>query len=299
MLQPAGTGRLPEWFKIRISASDGYKNLKSLVKQENLHTVCQEAGCPNIHECWGTHRTAAFMILGDTCTRRCRFCDVKTGKPQEVDALEPYRIAKSVQKMRLDHAFVTMVNRDDLSDGGAGILADTVLAIRRLVPDCAVEVLSSDLMGNEESIRVLVASRPDIVGHNIETVRRLTPSVRSRSEYDRSLLFLRLAKQIDSSTATKSSLMLGLGETEDEVLACLDDLRRQDVDMINIGQYLQPSRTNIPVKRYWNPEEFEALKQQALARGFTHCESGPLVRSSYHAGEQFNSYRSKGEANAD
>lgn len=279
--------RKPDWFKIRLNPNRNFKDLRSLVNERKLHTVCQEASCPNIHECWGTHKTAAFMVLGDVCTRRCRFCDVKTGRPGEVDTFEPFRVARSVKNMKLDHAFITMVNRDDLEDGGAGILAQTVEAIHQTVPGCSVEVLSSDLMGDESNIRILVESRPEIVGHNIETVRRLTPKIRSRSEYERSLQFLSIAKKIDKKRITKSSMMLGLGETRDEVIEAMDDLRSNDVDMLNIGQYLQPSRVNIPVVRYWHPDEFEDLREQALARGFVHCESGPLVRSSYHAGEQF------------
>ena len=284
---PQKTERKPDWFKIRLNPNKNFKDLKNLVQEGKLHTVCQEASCPNIHECWGTHSTAAFMILGDVCTRRCRFCDVSTGRPAEVDTFEPYRVAGSVKKMNLKHAFITMVNRDDLEDGGAGILAETVNAIHRAVEGCSVEVLSSDLMGKETSIKVLVESKPEIVGHNIETVRRLTPKIRSRSEYERSLAFLRIAKELDEERITKSSMMLGLGETRDEILESMDDLRKNNVDMLNIGQYLQPSRTNIPVTRYWHPDEFADLRDQALARGFIHCESGPLVRSSYHAGEQF------------
>jgi lipoic acid synthetase len=282
--------RKPEWFKIRLNTNENYKYLKRQVKSQGLHTVCEEASCPNIHECWGTHRTAAFMILGDVCTRSCRFCDVKTGKPPEVDWLEPRRVALSVREMDLRHAFITMVNRDDLEDGGALVLANTVRAIRELVPACSVEVLASDLMGKESSIRTLLESKPDIVGHNIETVRRLTPRIRSRSDYERSLTFLRLAKELDPDTVTKSSMMLGLGETVDEVQEAMDDLRANDVDVLNIGQYLQPSKTNVPVTRYWHPDEFAALREAALQKGFIHCESGPLVRSSYHAGEQYESF---------
>lgn len=277
----------PDWLKIRINTSENYRDLKALVREGQLHTVCEEASCPNIHECWGTHRTAAFMILGDICTRRCRFCDVQTGPPLSVDTLEPYRVAQSVKKMGLSHAFITMVNRDDLEDGGASVLADTVLAIRRLTPSCSVEVLSSDLMGKPAAIKTVIDGHPDITGHNLETVRRLTPLVRSRSSYDRSLLFLKIAKDLDPRGLTKSSLMLGLGESKDEVIESLQDLRRNRVDIVNIGQYLQPSSTNLPVSRYWSPDEFADLRAEALALGFLHCESGPLVRSSYHAGEQF------------
>lgn len=277
----------PDWFKVRVSASPSYKGLKQLVREQKLHTVCEEAGCPNIHECWGRYGTAAFMILGDVCTRRCRFCDVATGRPQGADPLEPRRVAESVKRMGLTHAFITMVNRDDLADGGAEVLANTVLAIKNLVPGCSVEVLSSDLMGDRESIRTVIEAKPDIVGHNIETVRRITPLIRSRSTYDRSLAFLRTAKELDPAAITKSSIMLGLGETREEVLEAMDDLRAIGVDMINIGQYLQPSKVHAPVQRYWSPKEFVELKLAAMAKGFTHCESGPLVRSSYHAGEQF------------
>lgn len=283
--------RKPEWFKIRLNTNENYKGLKHLVNEQKLHTICEEGRCPNIHECWGKHRTAAFMILGDTCTRRCRFCDVKTGKPDAVDPLEPRRVAESVRKMGLKHAFVTMVNRDDLRDGGAGVLANTVRAIKVLVPDCSVEVLSSDLMGDYDSIKTLVDSRPEITGHNIETVRRLTPIIRSRSKYERSLRFLGVAKEINPDGITKSSIMLGLGETKEEVLEAMDDLRAVGVDMINIGQYLQPSKTHAPVVRYWHPKEFLELRMAAIDKGFVHCESGPLVRSSYHANEQFDSFK--------
>jgi len=283
--------RKPEWFKIRLNTNESYKGLKSLVREQALHTVCEEASCPNIHECWGKHRTAAFMILGDTCTRRCRFCDVKTGMPQAVDPLEPRRVAESVRRMGLRHAFVTMVNRDDLPDGGARILANTVLAITALNPECSVEVLSSDLLGRRESIELLVDSHPTITGHNIETVRRLTPLIRSRSRYERSIAFLATAKELNPGGITKSSMMLGLGETFDEVLEAMDDLRAAGVEMINIGQYLQPSKTHAPVVRYWHPKEFLELRRAAIDKGFTHCESGPLVRSSYHATEQFDAYK--------
>lgn len=283
--------RKPEWFKIHIAPNKKFRDLKTLVKTTNLHTVCQEASCPNIHECWGTHGTAAFMVLGDICTRHCRFCDVRTGKPEEVDCREPYRIAQSVQKMRLNHAFITMVNRDDLEDGGSTILAETVREIHKTVQECSVEVLSSDLMGKDTSIAILAESKPEIIGHNIETIRRLTPEIRSRSDYDRSLYFLRRSKEIDPGAYTKSSMILGLGETREEVLEAMDDLREAFVDMLNIGQYLQPARQNAPVLRYWHPDEFEELKEQAYNRGFIHCESGPLVRSSYHAGEQFSALK--------
>ena len=281
----------PEWLRIKLDVNRNYRDVKNLVHGSRLHTVCEEARCPNMHECWSHHRTATFMILGDTCTRRCRFCAVKTGLPGEVDILEPRRVAVSAAKMKLEHVVVTMVNRDDLPDGGASVMANTVRAIRAALPAGSIEILSSDLMGREEDIRVLSESRPDIMSHNIETVRRLTPRIRSRSEYERSLSFLRIAKRIDPSSVVKSSIMLGLGEEKEEISEAMDDLLAAGVTILNIGQYLQPSRTNIPVVRYWRPEEFEELRLIALAKGFLHCESGPLVRSSYHAGEQFENFR--------
>jgi lipoic acid synthetase len=283
--------KLPPWFRITLTPSESYNSIKELVRSEGLHTVCQEARCPNLHECWGKHGTASFMILGDTCTRRCRFCAVGTGLPGAVDMLEPMKVAASVMRMGVHHAHITMVNRDDLPDGGAGVMAATVRAIRARVPSCTVEVLTSDFMGSREAIAAVVESRPEIVSHNVETVRRLTPRVRSRSLYERSLAFLRIARELDPDSITKSSIMLGLGETRDEVCETMDDLRAAGVDMINIGQYLQPTRNNIPVQRYWTPEEFASLRETALEKGFLHCESGPLVRSTYHAGEQLNGFR--------
>jgi len=263
------------------------------VRAQELHTVCEEARCPNLHECWGTHRTASFMILGDSCTRRCRFCAVGTGLPGEVDRLEPLRVAAAVSRMGLKHAHVTMVDRDDLADGGAAMMAATVRAIRARIPDCSIEILTSDFMGSREAIRAVVESGADIVSHNVETVRRLTPLVRSRSSYDRSLEFLRVAKDLDPSGVTKSSIMLGLGETPEEVVSALDDLRAARVDMVNIGQYLQPTRNNLPVDKYWHPDEFARLKKIAIEKGFLYCEAGPLVRSSYHAGEQYEGFRER------
>jgi len=283
--------RLPPWLKIKLNTTESYTTIKNLVHSEGLHTVCEEARCPNLHECWGTHGTASFMILGDTCTRRCRFCAVGTGLPSAVDPLEPLRVAASVMRMKLTHAHVTMVNRDDIADGGASVMAATVRAIHARVPGCSVEILTSDFMGSEESIRAVVESKPDIVSHNLETVRRLTPRVRSRSLYDRSLEFLRVARRIDPAAVVKSSIMLGLGETRDEVLETLDDLREADVDIVNVGQYLQPTRNNIPVQKYWTPEEFAGIKEAAMDKGFLYCEAGPFVRSSYHAGAQYDGFR--------
>ncbi|MGA2762947.1 MAG: lipoyl synthase [Spirochaetia bacterium] len=283
--------RKPEWLKIRLNTTDNYHYLKRLMRSESLHTVCEEAHCPNLQECWGTLRTASFMILGDTCTRRCRFCAVNTGLPGEVDKLEPLRVAGAVRNMKLSHAHVTMVNRDDLPDGGASLMAATVRAIRWQTPKCSVEVLTSDFMGSEEAIRAVVESGPDIISHNVETVRRLTPRVRSRSSYDRSLEFLRISRRLAPEMVTKSSIMLGLGESFEEVEVTLGDLRSCGVDVVNIGQYLQPTKNHIPVRRYWTPEEFGKLKDIAMGEGFLYCESGPFVRSSYHADTQFKGFQ--------
>jgi lipoic acid synthetase len=238
------------------------------------------------------------MVLGDTCTRRCRFCSVKTGLPDAVDWDESRRVADSVAQMKLAHVVITMVNRDDLEDGGAELMAQTIQAIHQVAPECKVEVLSSDMMGRRESIERMLAAQPEIMSHNIETVERLTPSVRSRSDYRRSLSFLELSRAINPAIVTKSSMMLGLGETLEEVEHSLNDLRSVGVSLANLGQYLQPTPNHLPVQRYWKPEEFQQLKEIALAMGFVHVESGPMVRSSYHAGEQYESYRTK-EARTD
>ncbi|MBN2738719.1 MAG: lipoyl synthase [Spirochaetales bacterium] len=283
----------PPWLRMRLNTNENYRGLESLFKSQSVHTVCQEARCPNIHECWGKHKTASFMILGDICTRGCRFCAVKSGRPGKVDGLEPARVAEAVKAMGLSHVVITMVTRDDLSDGGVSLLADTVKNIHEKHPSCTVEVLSSDLMGQRKNIEALVQSRPEIIGHNLETVERLTPVVRSRSTYRRSLDFLKTIGELDSEAITKSALMLGLGETRDEVIQAMDDLREADVRLLNLGQYLQPSKIQRPVQKYWTPAEFQELKEIALNKGFDHCESGPLVRSSYHADEQYQVYRKK------
>jgi len=289
--EPEERRRKPEWLRISLDAGQNYTYLKHLVREQGLHTVCEEARCPNLHECWSLQRTASLMILGDTCTRRCRFCAVKTGLPGFVDLAEPLRIAEAVRRMGLSHAHITMVNRDDLEDGGAAVMAATVRSIKKRVPGCSVEVLTSDFMGRAESIKAVVDSRPDIISHNLETVERLTPLVRSRSLYHRSLWFLALAKELDARTITKSSLMLGLGENLEEILKAMDDLRACRVDILNLGQYLQPTRTRLPVQKYWHPSEFARLRTLALQKGFLHCEAGPLVRSSYHAREQLDCLR--------
>lgn len=258
------------------------------MREKNLHTVCEEARCPNIHECWAERRTATFMILGDTCTRACRFCAVKTGLPTELDLQEPERVADSVQLMNLKHVVVTAVARDDLKDGGAAVFAETVRAIRRKNPFTSIEVLPSDMGGKEENLALLMDAKPDILNHNIETVRRLTPRVRARAKYERSLEFLRRAKEMQPTIPTKSSLMVGLGETKEEIIEVMNDLRANNVDIMTIGQYLQPSKSHLKVEKYYRPEEFAELREIALTKGFSHCEAGPLVRSSYHADEQVN-----------
>ncbi|GAA0307509.1 lipoic acid synthetase [Gracilibacillus halotolerans] len=281
--------RKPEWLKIKLNTNKSYNRLKHLMRDKRLNTVCEEAKCPNIHECWSERQTATFMILGDTCTRGCRFCAVKTGLPNELDWQEPERVADSVEIMGLKHVVVTAVARDDLKDGGAAVFAETVRQIRNRVPGCTIEILPSDMKGDYESLHTLMDSGPDIFNHNIETVRRLTKKVRAIATYDRSLELLRRVKEIAPHTPTKSSLMVGLGEEKEEIIQAMDDLRANNVDIMTIGQYLQPTKKHLNVERYYHPDEFEELKEIALSKGFTHCESGPLVRSSYHADEQVNS----------
>ncbi len=259
-----------------------------MMREKKLHTVCEEAKCPNIHECWAVRRTATFMILGDTCTRACRFCAVKTGLPTELDWAEPERVADSVVQMNLKHVVITAVARDDLKDGGAAVFAETVRAIRRKSPFTSIEVLPSDMGGVYENLKTLMDAKPDILNHNIETVRRLSDRVRARAKYERSLEFLRRAKEMQPEIPTKSSLMIGLGETKEEIIETMDDLRANHVDIMTIGQYLQPSKKHLKVEKYYTPQEFAELKEIALSKGFSHCEAGPLVRSSYHADEQVN-----------
>jgi len=278
--------RKPDWLKIKLNTNKSYTSLKKLMREKGLNTVCEEAKCPNIHECWSERKTATFMILGDTCTRGCRFCAVKTGLPNELDWGEPERVADSVAIMGLKHAVVTAVARDDLKDGGAAVFAETVRAIRRKNPGCTIEILPSDMKGDYESLSMLMVSGPDIFNHNIETVRRLTKRVRARATYDRSLQLLQRVKNIAPQTPTKSSIMVGLGETKEEIIEAMDDLLAHDVDIMTIGQYLQPTTKHLFVERYYHPDEFAELKEIALEKGFRHCESGPLVRSSYHADEQ-------------
>lgn len=280
--------RKPDWLKVKINTNESFTGLKKLMREKKLNTVCEEARCPNIHECWSERKTATFMILGDTCTRGCRFCAVKTGLPNELDLGEPERVAESVEIMGLKHVVVTAVARDDLKDGGAAVFAETVRAIRRRMPGATVEILPSDMKGDYESLHTLMDSAPDIFNHNIETVRRLTKRVRARAMYDRSLQLLERVKEIAPNTPTKSSIMVGLGETKEEIIETMDDLRAHNVDIMAIGQYLQPTKKHLNVERYYHPDEFAELKEIALSKGFSHCEAGPMVRSSYHADEQVN-----------
>ncbi|MCM3161189.1 lipoyl synthase [Metabacillus sp. B2-18] len=290
--------RKPEWLKIKLNTNENYTDLKKLMREQNLHTVCEEARCPNIHECWAVRRTATFMILGAVCTRACRFCAVKTGLPTELDLAEPERVADSVALMNLKHAVVTAVARDDLKDGGAQVFAETVRAIRRKSPFTTIEVLPSDMGGVYENLKMLMDAKPDILNHNIETVRELTPRVRARAKYDRSLEFLQRAKEMQPEIPTKSSIMIGLGETKEQIIETMDDLRAHDVDIMTIGQYLQPTKKHLKVQKYYHPDEFAELREIALSKGFSHCEAGPLVRSSYHADEQVNSAAKQKQAQA-
>lgn len=277
--------RKPPWLKVRFPGGPNYIRLKSIMREESLNTVCEEAHCPNIGECWEAG-TATFMILGDTCTRACGFCAVKTGRPGALDKLEPMRVARAVQQMGLTHAVVTSVNRDDEPDGGASIFADTIRWIRRLSPETSVEVLIPDFVGNWDALATVMGAKPEILNHNTETVPRLYRRVRPKGRYERTLELLRRAKELDPGTITKTGLMVGLGETKDELFAVFADLVRAGCEVLTVGQYLRPSKKHLPLERYYEPEEFDELKREALALGFRHVESGPLVRSSYHAERQ-------------
>ena len=275
--------RLPPWFKVTMRQGQDYQDVRRIMDRLELHTICEEARCPNVWECWN-NRTATFLILGDICTRRCHYCAVTTGRPLELDREEPLRVAQAVQALSLRHAVITSVNRDELEDGGAAIFAETIRQIRRLTPICAVEVLIPDFEGNEAALALVVVEKPDILNHNIETVRRLFPSIRPQGKYDRSLTLLERAKRMGART--KSGLIVGMGETAEEVREVMRDLRAVACDMMTIGQYLQPTKQHLPVARFYHPDEFAAFKAEGLALGFSHVESGPLVRSSYHAEQQ-------------
>jgi lipoic acid synthetase len=277
--------RKPEWLKVKAPGGDNYLRLKQLMRELQLHTVCEEAHCPNIGECW-QHGTATFMILGDVCTRNCAYCAVSHGRPPAYDIEEPARVAEAIAQLALRHAVITSVDRDDLPDFGAYIFAETIRQVRQRLPGCSIEVLVPDFQGNEASIRQVVEARPDIYNHNTETVPRLYKKARPGGRYERLLEIFRIVRRLDPGLPTKTGIILGLGETNEEVLEVMRDLRAVDVDILTLGQYLRPSDGHIALDRYVTPEEFRWFREQGMAMGFRHVESGPLVRSSYHAWEQ-------------
>ena len=285
--------RRPSWLKVRIPSGENYFELKGLMRGLELHTVCESARCPNVAECW-QHRTATFMILGELCTRRCGFCAVPKGRPAgQVDWAEPERVAQAAERMGLKYIVVTSVDRDDLKDGGSTIFAKTIEALRNRIEGCKVEVLIPDFRGSDEALRTVLEARPDVLNHNIETVPRLYSVARRGSRYERSLRLLDRSREIDPAIPTKSGLMVGLGETMEELFGVLGDLAGVGVDIVTIGQYLRPSAVQLPVARFYAPEEFATLREEGLRRGLRHVESGPLVRSSYHAHEQSSSLDSQ------
>jgi len=276
-------GKRPEWLKVRLPVGDNYVEVRNLMRTQHLHTVCEEAKCPNISECWN-HRTATFMILGDTCTRSCGFCNIKVGIPNELDFNEPQRVADSVKKLNLRHAVITSVNRDELKDGGAFIFAQTVKLIKEAMPSTTVEILIPDFRGSETAFEIIMTHPPDILNHNLETVHRLYHVVRPQAKYDRSLNLIKWFKS--KGLKTKSGIMVGIGEKKDEVLELMNDLVSNGCNILTIGQYLQPTKMHLPVDRFVTPDEFRFYKEEGLKMGFKIVESSPLVRSSYHADEQ-------------
>jgi lipoic acid synthetase len=277
--------RRPPWLTVRAPTGESYNHLKRLMRSKALHTICEEARCPNIGECWG-HGTATFLILGDVCTRSCRFCDVKTGRPAPIDWEEPERVAQAVRAMDLKHVVITSVNRDERKDGGAPIFAGCIERIRKVQPGCTIEVLIPDFKGSIDALRIVMDARPDILNHNVETVKRLFRVVQPQDRYEWAMTTLSNAKRLWPAAVTKSGIMVGLGETFDEVVEVMEDLRRVDVDILTIGQYLQPTRKHMPIDRYYTPEEFAEFTRLGEGMGFKWVESGPLVRSSYNAEAQ-------------
>lgn len=277
--------RRPAWMRVRPPTGETYERLQNLMRQKTLHTVCEEAGCPNMSECWGSG-TATFLMLGDVCTRSCGFCDIKHGRPAPLDWLEPERVAQAVKAMKLKHAVITSVNRDERKDGGSPLFAMVIRRIRELNPGCSIEVLIPDFKGSLEALKIVMDARPEILNHNVETVPRLFKRVQPQDNYQWSEATLRNARKLDPQVLTKSGIMVGLGESLEEVRAVLRDLRAWGVDILTVGQYLQPSRKHLPIERYYTPEEFAQIKAYGLEIGFRWVESGPLVRSSYHAAEQ-------------
>jgi lipoic acid synthetase len=277
--------RKPPWLTVRAPSGETYHNLKRLMRSKSLHTICEEAHCPNIGECW-SNGTATFLILGDVCTRSCRFCDVKTGRPRPIDWAEPERVARAVKAMDLRHVVITSVNRDERKDGGAPIFALCIARIRELQPGCTIEVLIPDFKGSEAALKTVMDARPDILNHNVETVKRLFRTVQPQDHYEWAMATLGNAKKLWPDAVTKSGIMVGLGETFDEVVEVMDDLRAIDVDILTVGQYLQPTREHMPIDRFYPPEEFAELARLGKEMGFRWVESGPLVRSSYNAEAQ-------------
>jgi len=282
---PSRPARRPEWIKVRAPAGPSYERVREIMRSKLLHTVCEEARCPNLGECWGAG-TATFLLMGDTCTRSCGFCDIATGRPQPLDWLEPERVARAVKAMDLRHAVITSVNRDEREDGGAPIFAMVIRRIRELQPGCSVEVLIPDFKGSRDALQIVLEARPEILNHNVETVRRLFKRVQPQDHYEWAEATLSNAKQLDPDVLTKSGIMVGLGETPDEIEETMGDLRSWGVDILTLGQYLQPSVKHLPIERYYHPDEFAELKEYGLGIGFRWVESGPLVRSSYHAEQQ-------------
>ena len=285
MASQATARRLPEWLKVKAPGSAGYLELRQVVRSEGLNTVCEEAHCPNIGECWD-RGTATFMVLGDICTRACSYCAVNTGMPTTLDLQEPARLAETVERLGLRYAVITSVDRDDLPDGGAFIFAQCIRQIRKRLPSCKVEVLIPDFQGDVDALAKVMDAKPDTLNHNIETARRVFRRVRPKGDYDLSLELLANAKRLDSQAVTKSGMMVGLGESWDEIVETMRDLRSVDCDLLTIGQYLRPSGKHAPLARWYTPGEFDELRREGEALGFRHVASGPLVRSSYHADEQ-------------
>lgn len=283
-IQPATLQR-PPWIKVRAPSGENYQRVQGLMRSKSLHTVCEEAMCPNLGECWGAG-TATFLMMGDVCTRSCGFCDIKRGRPEALDWIEPERVAQAVKAMDLKHAVITSVNRDDRKDGGAPIFAMVIRRIRQLHPGCSIEVLIPDLKGSLEALKLIMDARPEILNHNVETVPRLFKKVQPQDHYEWAAATLSNARKLDPEVLTKSGIMVGLGETMDEIKAVMRDQRSWGVDILTVGQYLQPSKKHLPIDRYYTLEEFAEIKRYGLSIGFRWVESGPLVRSSYHAAEQ-------------
>jgi lipoyl synthase len=282
---PEHPRRRPPWIRVRAPGGETYEDVRKLMRTKTLNTVCEEAQCPNLGECWG-HGTATFLMMGDTCTRSCGFCDIKTGRPSPLDWAEPNRVAKAVRAMGLRHVVITSVNRDERADGGAPIFAMVIRRIRDLQPGCSIEVLIPDFKGSEDALRIVMDAQPEILNHNVETVPRLFKKVQPQDRYEWALTTLTNAKKMDPLVLTKSGIMVGLGETLDEVLAVMRDLADCGVDILTVGQYLQPSKKHLPIERYYLPEEFDLIQAEGLKLGFKWVESGPLVRSSYRAEQQ-------------